>query len=117
VPGLVIYRYDSPLFFANAEDFHTRARAAATGDAQWFVLNTEAIVEVDITAVDALEALRQELTSRGIVFGLARIKQDLRAELEPSGLLERIGEEHLFPTLPTAVDAYRAWQQTQHASD
>jgi len=117
VPGLVIYRYDSPLFFANADDFHTRARAAATGDVQWFVLNTEAIVEVDITAVDALEALRQELTSRGIVFGLARIKQDLRAELEPSGLLERIGEEHLFPTLPTAVDAYRAWQQARPRSD
>lgn len=113
-PGLVIYRYDSPLFFANAADFHTRARAAAAGDdVRWFVLNTEAIVEVDITAVDALEALRQELAERGIVFGLARIKQDLRAELAPSGLLDRIGEDHLFPTLPTAVAAYRAWQESQ----
>jgi len=113
VPGLVIYRYDSPLFFANAEDFHTRARAAAAGeDVRWFVLNTEAIVEVDITAVDALEALRQELAGRGIVFGLARIKQDLRTDLAPSGLLERIGEDHLFPTLPTTVEAFRAWEQT-----
>ena len=109
-PGLVVYRYDSPLFFANAEDFGVRARAAAAGpDVRWFVLNTEAIVEVDITAVDALEALRADLAGRGIVFALARIKQDLRADLTPSGLLERIGEEHLFPTLPTAVDAYRAW--------
>ncbi len=109
-PGLVVYRYDSPLFFANAEDFGVRARAAAAGpDVRWFVLNTEAIVEVDITAVDALEALRADLVGRGVVFALARIKQDLRAELAPSGLLERIGEEHLFPTLPTAVDAYRAW--------
>ena len=112
VPGLVVYRYDSPLFFANAEDFLTRARAAASGtDVHWFVLNTEAIVEVDITAVDALETLRQELSARGVVFALARFKQDLRAELAPSGLLDRIGEEHLFPTLPTAVDAYRAWAQ------
>jgi len=110
VPGLVVYRYDSPLFFANAEDFHARAAAAAQGDVRWFVLNTEAIVEVDITAVDALEQLRQELADRGIVLALARIKQDLRADLAPSGLLDRIGEEHLFPTLPTAVDAYRAWQ-------
>jgi len=113
-PGLVVYRYDSPLFFANAEDFRTRARAAAAGpDVRWFVLNTEAIVEVDITAVDALESLRQELVQRGIVVCLARIKQDLRAELAPSGLLERIGPEHLFPTLPTAVDAYRAWRREQ----
>jgi SulP family sulfate permease len=118
VPGLVVYRYDSPLFFANADDFHARARAAAAGDdVHWFVLNTEAIVEVDITAVDALEALRQELVDRGIVFGLARIKQDLRTELAPSGLLERIGEEYLFPTLPTAVDAYRAWHEAHSTDD
>jgi SulP family sulfate permease len=117
VPGLVVYRYDSPLFFANAEDFHTRARAAAAGeDVRWFVLNTEAIVEVDITAVDALESLREELSARGIVFALARIKQDLRADLAPSGLLDRIGEEHLFPTLPTAVEAYRAWQRQAGAA-
>jgi SulP family sulfate permease len=116
VPGLVVYRYDSPLFFANADDFGTRARAAIAeneGAVDWFVLNTEAIVEVDITAVDALEELRQELVERDIVFALARLKNDLRAALAPSGLLERIGEEHLFPTLPTAVDAYRAWQQAR----
>lgn len=112
VPGLVVYRYDSPLFFANAENFRARARASvaqAEGPVHWFILNTEAIVEVDITAVDAIEALREELAAQGIVFGLARIKQDLRAALAPSGLLDRIGEELLFPTLPTAVDAYRAW--------
>lgn len=114
VPGLVVYRYDSPLFFANAEDFHTRASAAASGDdVRWFVLNTEAIVEVDITAVDALESLRAELATRGVVFALARIKQDLRADLAPTGLLQRIGEEHLFPTLPTAVEAYRAWDRAR----
>jgi SulP family sulfate permease len=117
VPGLVIYRYDSPLFFANADDFLTRARAAAAGDVHWFVLNTEAIVEVDITAVDALEDLRQDLAARGIVFGMARIKQDLRAMLAPSGLLDRIGEQYLFPTLPTAVEAYRTWEQARRASD
>jgi SulP family sulfate permease len=118
VPGLVVYRYDSPLFFANSEDFLVRARAAAADDdVRWFVLNTEANVEVDITAVDALESLRQELSARGIVFGLARVKQDLRAELAPSGLIERIGEEHVFPTLPTAVDAFRAWERERPPPD
>jgi SulP family sulfate permease len=110
VPGLIVYRYDSPLFFANAEDFRARALAAvdaATTPVRWFLLNTEAIVEVDITAVDALESLRQELVGRGIVMALARVKQDLRDELAPTGLLDRIGEDHVFPTLPTAVAAFR----------
>jgi SulP family sulfate permease len=116
IPGLVVYRYDSPLFFANAEDFLTRARAAVAGSptpVAWFVLNTEAIIEVDITAADALESLRAELAEAGIVLALARAKQDLLGELAPTGLLERIGEEHLFPTLPTAVEAYQRWVSEQ----
>jgi SulP family sulfate permease len=110
VPGLLVYRYDSPLFFANAEDFTSRALAAvdAAGvPVRWFVLNTEANVEVDLTAADALEELREELRSRGVVMALARVKQDLRDALEPSGVLDRIGEDRLFPTLPTAVEAFR----------
>lgn len=119
VPGLLVYRYDSPLFFANAEDFHQRALRAVRESPErleWFVLNTEAIVEVDITAVDALEMLRCELADRGAVMALARVKEDLRAALAPSGLLERIGEDRIFPTLPTAVEAFHAWQGLQHAS-
>jgi SulP family sulfate permease len=117
VPGLLVYRYDSPLFFANAEDFLTRARAAvrvSEPPVRWFLLNTEAIVEVDITAVDALESLRRELADRGIVFALARMKQDLRSDLAPSGLLDRIGEDRVFPTLPTALEAYQQWRVDQN---
>ena len=113
VAGLLVYRYDSPLFFANAEDFRRRALAAVEqtgGPVKWFVLNTEAIVEVDITAVDVLEDLRRELTDRGLVVALARVKQDLRDELAPTGFLERIGEDRIFLTLPTTVDAFREWQ-------
>ena len=112
VPGLLVYRYDSPLFFANAQDFLTRARAAVSASevaVRWFLLNTEAVIEVDSTAVDALETLRRELADQGVVFALARVKQDLRSDLAPSGLLERIGEDRVFPTLPTALDAYRRW--------
>ncbi|MFK0253912.1 SulP family inorganic anion transporter [Streptomyces sp. NPDC090445] len=113
VPGLLVYRYDSPLFFANADDFRRRALAAV--DAQdesvrWFVLNTEANVEVDITALDAVEALRAELTDRGIVFALARVKQDLRDPLDAYGLTASVGEDRIFATLPTAVAAYRTWR-------
>ena len=113
VPGLVVYRYDSPLFFANAEDFRRRALAAVDqhqGPVAWFVLNTEANVEVDITGLDAVEALRRELDRRGIVFALARVKQDLMVFLKTSGLTASIGEERIFPTLPTAVAAYEQWR-------
>ncbi|KFG08622.1 SulP family inorganic anion transporter, partial [Streptomyces scabiei] len=110
IPGLLVYRYDSPLFFANAEDFLRRALAAVddqTDEVHWFVLNTEANVEVDITALDAVDELRRELGRRGIVFALARVKQDLLDDLKAYGLLDSVGTEHIFPTLPTAVAAYR----------
>jgi MFS superfamily sulfate permease-like transporter len=109
IPGLVVYRYDAPLCFANAEDFRRRALAAANRelDLRWFVLNVEANVEVDFTALEAVDALREDITSRGAVFALARVKQDLLARLEAFGLAGKIGTELLFPTLPTAVQAYQ----------
>ena len=116
IPGLMVYRYDSPLFFANAEDFKDRALHAVRDQpdpVRWFVLNAEANIEIDVTAADALEALRAELVEDGVVFALARLKQDLRDELAATGLLERVGEERIFPTLPTAVAAYEAWRASE----
>jgi len=110
VPGLVVYRYDAPLCFANAEDFRRRALTAAdrgSGPLRWFVLNVEANVEVDFTALEAVDALREDITERGAVFALARVKQDLLARLEAFGLAGKIGTELLFPTLPVAVQAYQ----------
>ncbi|MEW2048171.1 sulfate permease [Streptomyces sp. NPDC005476] len=114
IPGLLVYRYDSPLFFANAEDFRRRALAAVDDQREpvrWFVLNTEANVEVDITALDAVDELRRELVRRGIVFALARVKQDLRDDLDAYGLTDSVGEGLVFPTLPTAVASYRKWDR------
>jgi MFS superfamily sulfate permease-like transporter len=110
IPGLVVYRYDAPLCFANAEDFRRRALAAADGPPgplRWFVLNVEANVEVDFTALEAVDALREDITERGAVFALARVKQDLLARLEAFGLADKIGTELLFPTRPVAVQAYQ----------
>jgi SulP family sulfate permease len=114
IPGLLVYRYDSPLFFANAEDFKHRSLAAVDAqkeEVKWFVLNMEANVEVDITALDALESLRAALVDRGIVVALARVKQDLLKELAAYGLADAIGREHIYPTLPTAVAAYEQWRE------
>ncbi len=119
VPGLVVYRYDSPLFFANADDFRRRALTAvdaAPHPVHWLLLNTEANVEVDITAIDALDDLREELDHRGIVLALARVKQDLRDVLQPSGFLDRVGTDRVFYTLPTAVAAYLGWYTTRYGS-
>jgi SulP family sulfate permease len=110
VPGLVVYRFDAPLFFANAENFRERALSAVDDSpvpVKWFVLNAEANVEVDLTALDVLDQLRSELTGRGIVFAMARVKQDLRDSLDAAGLVDKIGEDRIFMTLPTAVEAYR----------
>lgn len=114
-PGIVVYRYDSPLFFANAEDFRRRALKAVHDRRDriyWFVLNVEAMVEVDITGLDALEAVRSTLAAEGITVALARVKEDLRDDLEPYGLADSIGRERLYPTLPTAMEAYQAWRET-----
>ena len=112
VPGLIVYRYDSPLFCANAENFRDRALAsleASDGAVEWFVLNAEANMPVDITSLDALDELLTELRGRGIEFAMARVKQDLRSELDAAGFVDRIGPHRLFPTLPSAVSAYARW--------
>lgn len=109
VPGLVVYRYDAPLFFANADNFVRRALAAVDDSAspvEWFLLNAEANTEIDVTGVDALEEVRRTLAERGVVFAMARVKQDLRDMLSATGFLERVGEDRIFLTLPTAVAAY-----------
>lgn len=114
VPGLVVYRYDAPLVFANSADFLTRATAAvddAPGPVDWFVLNAEANTEVDLTAVDTLREFRDLLQARGVTFTLARVKQELREDLDAAGLLDTVPADLIFPTLPAAVTAYAAWYE------
>ncbi|MGV8908626.1 MAG: SulP family inorganic anion transporter [Propionicimonas sp.] len=119
VPGLVVYRYDSPLFFANSDDFLGRAMAAvarAEPKPLWFVLNAEANVEVDLTAADTLEQLRATLADAGVVFAMARVKQDLRSQLEAAGFVDAVGEEHIFATLPTAVAGFAYWHRSVYGA-
>ena len=109
-PGLVVFRYDSPLFFANAEDFLRRARGAVRDhpETRWFLVNVEAVSEVDITGLDALSELHEFCAQRGIRLGLVRAKSELLHELRRHGLLEEIGEDAVYQTMPTAIAAYRA---------
>ena len=117
LPGLVVYRYDAPLFFANVGDMRRRAVLAVEQEntafpeqpVRWLILNVEANVEVDITAADGLRDLHRDLAARGVRLGLARVKRDLQIPLERAGLAELLGEDMLFPTLPVAEEAYLAW--------
>jgi high affinity sulfate transporter 1 len=118
IPGLVLFRYDAPLCFANAEDFRRRALAAlavAEPAAEWLVLNAEAIVEIDSTAAEMLLGLQQELAGRGVRLALTRVKRELFAQLEAAGVVERLGEEHLYPTIPTAVAAFARRRESNQA--
>jgi high affinity sulfate transporter 1 len=111
VPGLLVHRYDAPLFFANVEDFRRsvhRAVAAAPVPVRWVILDLEAVTELDLTAADALCALARELTADGIVLGTARAKRELVADLEAGGVLALLDRTRLYPTMPTAVAAYHA---------
>lgn len=114
IPGLVIYRYDAPLCFANAENFKLRAIDAIEAEihpVEWFVLNMEANVEIDITAIDILSEFREELAARKITFAMARVKQDLYLELERAGFLHQIRAEHIYATLPTAIAGFESRQE------
>lgn len=119
IPGLVVYRYDAPLFFANAENFRMLVVEAVDEydtpeqPVRWVVLNVEANMHVDVTGIRLLVSLVRELQERGITVGLARVKHDLLAQLRRSELFDLIGPDMVFPTLPTAVDAYRRWEAAQ----
>jgi SulP family sulfate permease len=116
VPGLLVYRYDSPLFFANAENFKERALESIEAHApiEWMLLNFEANVQIDLTSADALTELLNELEERGIRLALARVKHEMANQLEQGGLIARIGEDHIFDTLPTAVRAYLEYYEAEH---
>ena len=111
IPGLVIFRYDAPLCFANAQDFQTRALRAVDAEAEgvsWFLLNAEAIVELDVTAANALLRLIDDLSDRHVVFAMARVKQTFLRQLARGGLMAAIDEDHIYATLPVAVEAFEA---------
>jgi sulfate permease, SulP family len=92
-PGLVIYRYDAPLFFANADNFKRRAIAAlekAPSPVKYFVVDAAAIGEVDITAIEMLTDLQNELTAQGIIFNLVGVQPRVLADLQRSGFVDRL---------------------------
>lgn len=109
IPGLIIYRFDAPLLFFNADFFKARVRDVldkAEVRTEWFLLDTESISSIDITAAAKLEEVYGELAQKGIVLAIARAKGPLRKMLERTGITKLIGREHFFPTTYSAVEAF-----------
>jgi len=106
VPGMIIYRFDAPLLFFNADNFKARVLSLVDGAEtrpRWFVLNAESISQLDITGAQAFDELIGELRARGVQLAVARPKLYMRKYGRPMGLGEKIGQENIFLSVHDAV--------------
>ena len=109
IPGLVLFRWDAPLFFANAEFFHDRVQAAVAGSptpVRWLVVAAEPVTSVDVTAADALCDLDDALSAAGVRMCFAEMKDPVKEKLQRFGLMQRFGEAAFFATIDEAVSAF-----------
>ena len=108
-PGVVVYRLDDRLFFANAGYVKGRVREAiraAPTETAWFVFDAEAVNHVDSTGMEALLDLTRDLRREGITLVVARLRSRMRPDFAVAGLTEEIGAEHFYPSVKLAVDAF-----------
>ena len=111
IPGLVLFRWDAPLFFANAELFHDRvldAIASSSTPVRWLVVTAEPVTSVDVTAADAVSELHDTLEAASIELCFAEMKDPVKDKLKRFGLFAHFGERNFFATIDEAVSAYRA---------
>jgi len=111
VPGLVLFRWDAPLFFANAEFFHDRvldAVASSPTPVRWLVVAAEPVTSVDVTAADAISELDDTLHAAGIELYFAEMKDPVKDKLKRFGLYSHFGEQSFFATIGEAVKRYLA---------
>ena len=109
VPGLVLFRWDAPLFFANAEEFADEVRQAIASSptpVRWVVVAAEPITDLDTSAADVLKDLDGELAAGGIDLRFAEMKDPVKDRLKRYALFERFGDDHFYPTVGAAVGAY-----------
>ena len=109
VPGLVLFRWDAPLFFANAELFRDRvldAVAASPTPVRWLVVGAEPITSIDVTAADMLDELDAALHAAGIALCFAELKDPVKDKLKRFGLFCRLGEQRFFATVGQSVSSY-----------
>jgi MFS superfamily sulfate permease-like transporter len=116
VPGLVLFRWDAPLFFANAELFRGRVLDAVANSptpVRWLVVGAEPITSVDVTSADVLDELDKTLHEAGIDLCFAEMKGPVKDKLKRFGLFTRLGEQRFFATIGEAVSRYLASQSVE----
>jgi high affinity sulfate transporter 1 len=109
IPGLVLFRWDAPLFFANAELFHQRMLEAIAGSptqVRRIIVTAEPVTSIDVTSADMLAELEHSLTESGIELRFAEVKDPVKDKLKRFELFERFGAADFYPTIGAAVDAY-----------
>ncbi|SFI37063.1 SulP family inorganic anion transporter [Bradyrhizobium sp. cf659] len=109
IPGLVLFRWDAPLFFANAEFFKERvldAVAKSPTPVRWLVVAAEPVTSVDVSAGDTIAELDEALHAQGIEFCFAELKDPVKDKLKRFGLFSQLGEQYFFPTIGAAVSSY-----------
>jgi high affinity sulfate transporter 1 len=109
IPGLVLFRWDAPLFFANAEFFKERvldAVAKSPTPVRWLVVAAEPVTSVDVSAGDTVAELDEALHAQGIEFCFAELKDPVKDKLKRFGLFSLLGEQYFFPTIGAAVSSY-----------
>src|SRR6266480_3503342 len=109
IPGLVLFRWDAPLFFANAELFHQRTLDAVANSptpVRWLVISAEPVTSVDVTAADVVSELDDTLHAAGIELCFAEMKDPVKDKLKRFGLFAQLGENYFFPTIGVAVSRY-----------
>jgi MFS superfamily sulfate permease-like transporter len=107
--GLLLFRWDAPLFFANAEAFREALEAAIEASptpVRWVVVAAEPVTDIDLTAADILEELLDTLARDGIELRFAELKDPVKDRLRRYGLLDRLGDHAFYPTVGTAVSGY-----------
>ena len=109
LPGLVIYRFDAPLFFANAKTFRDEVKRLAKAEPKpsWILIAAEPVTDVDTTASDVLEDLDEMLNAQGISLVFAELKDPVRRKIERYGLTRTIDPHHFYPTIESAIAAFR----------
>ncbi len=109
LPGLVIYRFDAPLIFANAKTFRDEIRRLARADPPpvWILIAAEPVTDVDTTASDLLTELDETLNAQHISLVFAELKDPVRRKIERYGLTRTIDPHHFFPTIDAAITAFR----------
>jgi sulfate permease, SulP family len=118
-PGMAIYRFGAPLFYANVIRFSEELfRLAGQGPSElrWLIIDSEAITNVDYSAAGVVRKLHRELAARGVVFVFARVHPALQEDFDRHRITETVGPERVFPRLHDALAAYHEFQQTNSSA-